>query len=96
MNSGIKIWGTTNTTHMNRVQKLQNFAAKVALEGGARRDHATPYIKELEWLKLRQKYKYDLGVFNYNTIKGNVPSHVLSLLTVPDVRPLSTRKQLQF
>ncbi len=60
INYGIKIWGTANMTHMNQVQKLQNFAAKVALGGGARRDHATPYIKELGWLKLRQKYKYDL------------------------------------
>ncbi len=54
MNHGIKIWATANTTHMNRVQKLQNFVAKVALGGGARRDHAIPYLKELEWLKLRQ------------------------------------------
>ncbi len=97
MNYDIKIWGTANTTHMNQIQKLQNFAAKVALGGGARRwrDHATPYIRELGWLKMRQKYKYDLLVFIYNTIKGNVPSHVLSLPTVRDVRPLSTRQQLQ-
>ncbi len=80
---------------MNHIQKLQNFAAKVALGGGARRDHATPYIKELGWLKMRQKHKYDLLVFIYNTIKGNVPSHVLSLPTVRDMRPLSTRQQLQ-
>ncbi len=78
MNYGIKLFGTTNTTHMNRAQKLQNSAAKVALGGGPTRDHATPYLKELGWLKLRQKYKFDIGVFIYNIIKGNVPSCVVT------------------
>ncbi len=73
MNYGLKIWGTANTTHMNRVQKLQNLAAKVALGGGARRDHATPYLKELGWLKLRQKYKYDLGFLFIIQLKETVP-----------------------
>ncbi len=72
---------------MNRVQKPQSFAAKVALGGGARRDHATPHLKELGWLKLRQKYRYDLRGFIYNTIKGNVPSHMFPLPSVQDVRP---------
>ncbi len=96
MNYGIKTWGAANTTNINRVKKLQNFAAKVVLGGGARSDHAAPYIKKLAWLKSRQRY--DLRFFIYYTIKGNVPSHVLFNLSVPsvrDVRLISTRQQLQ-
>ncbi len=36
VNYCIRIWGTTNATLLNNVQKLQNFAAKVAV-GGARK-----------------------------------------------------------
>ncbi len=34
----------TNNTHMRRVQKLQNFAAKICAGGARRSDHATPFI----------------------------------------------------
>ena len=47
INYGIDIWGTTNATQIQRVQKLQNFAAKVVLGGAAKHGHVTPYMKEL-------------------------------------------------
>ncbi len=43
INYGIKIWGTANKTNMQKIQKLQNFAAKVALGGGAKRNHVMPF-----------------------------------------------------
>ncbi len=43
--------------YKKKIQKLQNFAAKVARGGGARRDPASPFIRELGWLKVYQKYK---------------------------------------
>ena len=48
INYGIKIWGSTKTAHIQKIQKTQNFAAKVAL-GGSKFDHVTPYFKELKW-----------------------------------------------
>ncbi len=33
INYGVTIWGTTNKTQLKRVQKLYNFAAKVAVGG---------------------------------------------------------------
>ncbi len=49
INYGIHIWGTANSTEIGLVQKLQNFAAKVALGGAAKHEHVTPYLKELGW-----------------------------------------------
>ena len=95
INYGIKIWGATYTTYLNHVQKLQNFAAKVALGGGAKRDHATPFLRQLGWLKIDNKYKYELGLMIYNIIKGNTPNYLMSLPTVRDIRPLPTRQQQQ-
>jgi len=54
-----RIWGSTNKTQIKRVQKLQNFAAKVAHGNSRKYDYATPIINELKWLKVEQK------CFNY-------------------------------
>lgn len=62
LNYGIKIWGAANSTQIARAQKLQNFAAKIALGGATKYDHVSPYIKELGWLKIKQRYYYELGV----------------------------------
>ncbi len=37
-NYGIKIWGSTTTTQLQRVHKIQNLADKVAMGGGVKRD----------------------------------------------------------
>lgn len=95
INYGIKIWGATYTTYLNQVQKLQNFAAKITLGGGAKHDHATPFLKELGWLRIDNKYKYELGLMTYNVIKRNMPDHIMSLPTVRNIRSLPTRQQQQ-
>ncbi len=59
INYGLKIWGNTNETLMQRVQKLQNFAAKVAAGGYKRRDRAAPVLQELNWMKMKEKVKFD-------------------------------------
>ena len=93
INYGIKIWGTTNITLTQQIQKLQNFAAKVALGNGAKFDHATPFLRELGWLKVHQKYKYELGIITYNIIHGNIPNHLFYLPRVSDICSVSTRQQ---
>ncbi len=56
INYGIKVWGTTNKTNMYQIQKLQNFASKVALGGASKPEYATPFLREPRWLKVKQKY----------------------------------------
>ena len=68
---------------------------KVALGGGTKHDHTTPFIKELGWLKVYQKYRYEVGVLVYNVLRGNVPNHFLSLPIVRDVSTVNTRQQDQ-
>ncbi len=94
-NYGIKIWGSTNATRLQQVQNVQNFAAKVALGGGTKRDHATPFLKKLGWLRIENKYKYELCVMVYNILNETIPNNVLSLPNTKDVRPLPTRQQYQ-
>ncbi len=93
INYGLKIWGTTNATLTQHIQKLQNFAAKVALGNGTKFDHATPFLRELGWLKVRQKYEYELGITTYNIIHGDIPDHLFSLPRVSEVCTVPTRQQ---
>ncbi len=59
INYELKLWSNTNETLTQRVQKLQNIAAKVAAGGCKRRGRATPVVKELKWIKIREKVKFD-------------------------------------
>ncbi len=60
VNYYLQVYGTTNDTQMRRVQKLQNFVAKICVGGARRADHATPFITQLEWLKFNKKKELSL------------------------------------
>lgn len=60
----IRIWGTTNETLITKVQKMQNFAAKVAIGGARKYDHVSPIFIELQWLKIKQKHKFEVCMYS--------------------------------
>ncbi len=92
INYCIRIWGTTNATFLNNVQKLQNFAAKVAVGGARKYDHVSPIIKELEWLKIKGKYVFDTCATIFKTIHGSYPEWLLSFETVNEATGSITRQ----
>ncbi len=94
INYGIIIWGNTSQTQLQRVQKIQNFAAKVAL-GGSKFDHVTPYLRELKWLNIKNKYLYELALNIFNIITTNVPSWLFPLPTSREMCAVNTRQQHQ-
>lgn len=54
MNYCLAFYGTTNNALLHRVQKLQNFAAKICVRGAKISDNATPFITQLHWLKVKE------------------------------------------
>ncbi len=62
INNCLPAYGTTNTTLMKRVEKLQNFAAKICAGGARRRDHATPFNTQMNWMKIERKVLLDVAV----------------------------------
>ena len=46
INYCLKVWGATSNTQLQRVQKLQNFAARVAIGNVRKYDHITPHLKK--------------------------------------------------
>ncbi len=55
INYCLSMYGTTNSTLLARVQKLQNLAAKMCALGARKSDHANPFITQLEWLKIEKR-----------------------------------------
>ena len=93
INYCIKIWGTAGITQIKRMQKLQNFAAKI-VEGNSRKyDHATPIINNLQWLKVKQKFIFEVCTFIYKILNDHLPRGLLALATVGDVGLVQTRQQ---
>ncbi len=76
---GLNIWGTPNETLMQRVQKLQNLAAKVAAGDFKRRDRAAPVLQELNWIKMKEKVKLDQCVMVYKVTHKYYPEWLLNL-----------------
>ncbi len=78
INYNITIWSTADITQVKRAQKLQNCAAKVAIGGASKFDHATPILNKLQWLPSRQKVIYEQYLTSFKIIQDNA-SHKLEM-----------------
>ncbi len=92
INYCIRIWGTSNTTLLSNVQKLQNFAAKVAVGGARKYDHVSPIIKKLKWLKIKEKHALNTCTTIFKTMHGSYPEWLLSFKTVNEATGSITRQ----
>ncbi len=81
----LSMYGTNNSTLLRRVQQLQNFAAKICGEGARRCDHATPFITQLEWLKIEKKVVYEVAVHVFKIMNKLFPEWYMHLPTHNEV-----------
>ncbi len=73
INYGIRIWGTTNATLIHRVQKLQNFAARVSIGAMKKYGHVSPAFRELKWLRIGQAHFLETNIAMYRSLRGMCP-----------------------
>ncbi len=92
INNGLKIWGNTKETLMQQLQKLQNFVTKVAVGGYKRHDHATPVIKELKWLKIKEKVNFDQCLMVHKVIHKHCPEWLITVPSVWQINECRTRQ----
>ena len=71
---------------MERVKKIQNFAAKVAVGGARKYDHVTPIYEKLRWLRMDKKYIYDICLLVFKICNKLFPEWLFTLPTVGQVR----------
>lgn len=86
------IWGSTNDLLLNRVQKLQNFAARVAIGTVKKFEHITPFLLQLEWLKVKDRYIYDVNVIVFKIVRNMFPNWLYDFNTVDSVTGMITRQ----
>ena len=88
-----EVWGSTNDTQLCKAQKLQNFAAKVAVGGARKYDRVSPFFKELQWLRVKEKCIFDICTTVYKVLRGCYPEGFLSFSSVNDVTNSVTRQR---
>ncbi len=81
----LPVYGATNTTLMKRVQKLQDFAAKICAGGARWHDHATPSITQMNWLKIDRKVVFDVAVAVYKIQHNMYPECLFQFPTITEV-----------
>ena len=92
INYCLRVWGMTTKEQIDRAQKLQNFAAKVAQGEAKKFDHVTPIIKELKWLKIEDKLTYDLCIFTFKICNNLLPEWLFSFPTTREMNRRNTRQ----
>ena len=86
LNYGLRVWGSANKTNILKVQRLQNFAGKVAVGGARKRDHASPIIRSLKWLCMDKKYIYEICILIFKVKAHETPEWLFELQTASEVR----------
>ena len=92
LNYCLRIWGMTTKTQLEKAQKLQNFAAKVAAGDAKKYDHVSPILEKLGWLKLEKKFFLDICIMVFKYKRGLIPDWLFSLYSVHQVRDRRTRQ----
>ena len=68
-----------NKYQINKLQKLQNFAAKSIFKK-SRFDHATPCLKELHWLPIENRINFKIAVLVFKCLHGLAPRYLADLI----------------
>ena len=68
-------------SQIDKLQKLQNFAAKVIL-GKSLYDHVTPCLIELHWLPIRFRIDYKISLIVFKCLNGLAPPYLSELIEI--------------
>ena len=76
---GSVVWGTTSSSNLDRISKLQKRAARIILNADFNAPSAEMF-KELSWLPLVKRLKYNKAVFTYKALNNLTPQYITDLL----------------
>ena len=71
-------WDITSSTNLQRLQKLQNRAARIVTDGPYD-IHSEPLIKELGWLIIKQLIDTETVKIVYKALHNDVPKYLKEL-----------------
>ena len=76
----LPVWGNCGTTALQKVQKLQNRAARIVTNSPYDAS-ALPLIKQLGWLNIQQMIEFETTKIVHKTLHNEVPEYLQGLFT---------------
>ncbi len=73
------------------MQKLQNFAIKVADGKAGKYDHVTPIFERLQWLDIKKSITFNTAITIFKLNNNYYPHPIMTLETVNGVTGSTTR-----
>ena len=67
------VWGRCNQTQLNKLQQLQNRAARAVAKVRFKNTNHAKLLQDLGWLDIEQLIAYDTAVMIYKVQKDSVP-----------------------
>jgi len=83
------IWGTVRQTQRNRVQVMQNRAAKI-ITGTSWLDSSSEALNKLGWKNVYDRYKFHHDITMYKIVNNLTPSYLTDRFTTTNI-PYNTR-----
>ncbi len=88
----LTVWGYAPDIYLNKVQSLQNRAARIITGNYDRNIRGIQLVRDLGWLNLRQRRDYFVGIMVFKSLNGNSPDHIADLFTFTrDLNVCNTR-----
>ena len=79
MDYGCNTWGTTSTSNIERISKLQKRAARIIL----RAEYLTPsdlMFEELGWQSVPKRLMYNKAILTFKALNNQTPAYITNLL----------------
>ena len=70
-----------NNYQFDKLQKLQNFAAKVVLKKSMY-DHVTPCLIDLHWLPVKYRVDFKIALLTFKCLNGLAPKYLSDLIEI--------------
>ncbi len=67
------------------MQKLKNFAAEVCVGGARRYDHPTPFVTQIEWLKIEKKIIFEVAINVFKIMNKIFPDWFMQFPTSNEI-----------
>ena len=71
------VWSNTSVTNINKLQPIQNFAARIVTRS-RKFDHITPILKQLRWMPVKDYLFYRDALLTFRCMNRMAPSNISS------------------
>jgi hypothetical protein len=87
------IWASAANKLVNKIQILQNNAARITLGCKVREKHVDEIYKELKWMNVRERANYFKSILMYKCIHNLAPEYLVNKIQNQNTHRYSTRSQ---